>query len=48
MACACNSKKPATNATWVHTAPDGTKTSYATEVEAAGAKVRKGGSYKKV
>jgi hypothetical protein len=47
MACgACGSKKPAKE-TWVHTAPDGTKKTYAAEPLAKAAKARLGGTYAK-
>jgi hypothetical protein len=45
MACgACGSSKSKT--TYLHTAKDGTKTTYATEIEARAAVARRGGSYK--
>lgn len=43
---ACNCKKNKNTASYVYTAPDGTKTSYRSETEAKYAVVRKGGSYK--
>lgn len=46
MACgACGSSKKAKQ-TWLHTASDGTKTTYSSEIEAKAAKARKGGSIK--
>lgn len=45
---ACGGCAAARNAkvTYAHTASDGTKTTYKTEVEAKAAVVRRGGSYK--
>jgi hypothetical protein len=46
MACgACGSSKTKST-TYTHTAPDGTKSGYRTEVEAKAAVARKGGTYK--
>lgn len=48
MACACGNKNGSkASATWVVTAPGGAKTSYSSEVEAAGAAARVGGTYRK-
>lgn len=47
MACSCQSKKKGVAQIWVVTAPDGEKKSYASEVEAAGAAARVGGTYRK-
>lgn len=45
MACgSCGSKKSKT--TYLHTASNGTKTTYNSEIEARAAVARKGGSYK--
>lgn len=45
MACGkCGSRKA--RPTYLHTAPDGKKTVYSSEVEANAAKARKGGSVK--
>jgi hypothetical protein len=46
MACACGANK-AKAATYVVTKPDGSKTSYSSEVEAAAAAKRVGGMYRK-
>lgn len=45
MACGSCAQRRA-KVTYVHTAPDGTKTTYNSEVEAKAAKARKGGDYK--
>lgn len=47
MACACGNKKGSAPANWVVTAPSGAKTSYSSEVEAAGAAARLGGTYRR-
>lgn len=47
MACACSTGGSKGTATWTVTAPGGAKTSYSTEVEAAGAAARLGGTYRK-
>lgn len=47
MACSCNANKNGAPATWVVTAPNGAKSSYSSEVEAAGAAARLGGTYRK-
>lgn len=44
MGCNCGTKTT-TKEVWVHTAPDGTKTSYGAEVLAKAAKARSGGTY---
>ena len=46
MACGCGKKKPVTNTTYVHTAPGGEQKTYKTEVEAAAAAKRVGGTYR--
>lgn len=46
MACACGANKSA-SATYVVTKPDGSKTSYSSEVEASAAAQRTGGTYRK-
>lgn len=47
MACSCGNKSGAAKAkSYVVTAPNGAKTTYRTEVEAAAAVRRIGGSYK--
>lgn len=46
MACACGSKTSQTTTLYVHTAPDGQKTTYKSEVEAAAATKRLGGTYR--
>lgn len=47
MACNCGGAKKAGASTFTVTASDGTKSSYSTQVEAAAAAARLGGSYKK-
>lgn len=47
MACACGKGANGAPAVWVVTAPGGAKTSYSSEVEAAGAAARVGGTYRK-
>lgn len=47
MACACGTKNGKAPASWVVTAPNGQKTTYSSEVEAAGAAARVGGTYRK-
>lgn len=47
MACACNSNKTTQSAkTYVVTLPDGARKTYKTEVEAAAAVKRLGGTYR--
>jgi hypothetical protein len=47
MACACGKNKTAqTSKSYVHTSPDGSKRTYKTEVEAAAAAKRSGGTYR--
>lgn len=46
MACNCGKKSMPSNRTYVHTAPDGTRKTYKTEVEAAAATKRVGGTYR--
>jgi hypothetical protein len=47
MACACGkNKQGGSSKTYVHTTPEGKKTTYRTEVEAAAAAKRSGGSYR--
>ena len=46
MACNCGANKSAP-AVWVVTAPNGSKKSFSSEVEAAGEAARVGGSYRK-
>lgn len=46
MGCACGTKKEAA-ATYTVTKPDGSKASYSSEVEAAAAAKRSGGTYRK-
>lgn len=46
MACACGTKKEG-SATYTVTKPDGSKQSYTSEVEAAAAAKRTGGTYRK-
>lgn len=46
MPCACGANK-APAATYVVTKPDGSKTSYSSEVEAAAAAARAGGTYRR-
>lgn len=46
MACACGANK-GPSATYVVTKPDGQKTSYSSEIEAAAAAKRVGGTYRK-
>jgi hypothetical protein len=46
MACACGANKKAA-ATYTVTSPDGSKKSYSSEVEAAAAAKRSGGTYRK-
>jgi len=46
MACACGKKTQQTSKTYVHTAPNGQKRSYKTEVEAIAAQKRLGGTYR--
>ena len=46
MACNCGAKKNTVTKTFVHTKPDGSKDTYRTEVEAAAAVNRVGGSYR--
>lgn len=51
MGCACNAGKASATAkpkSFLYTSPQGKKTAYRTEVEAAAAKARSGGSYKAV
>jgi hypothetical protein len=47
MACACGKNKTTTNSTFVVTKPTGERTTYKTEVEAAAAAKRVGGTYRK-
>lgn len=46
MACGCGKPKVQPNTTYVHTQPDGEKKTYKTEVEAAAATKRLGGTYR--
>lgn len=46
MACACGKPKVQSSQTYVHTAPNGEKKTYKTEVEAAAATKRLGGTYR--
>ena len=46
MGCNCGNKSGAQNKTFLHTAPSGKKTTYRTEVEAAAAVRRAGGTYR--
>jgi hypothetical protein len=46
MACACGTKKPVSSTTYVHTSPTGEQKTYKTEVEAAAATQRLGGTYR--
>lgn len=43
MACACGGKRKSPQ-TYIHTAPDGSKTAYSTEVEALAARASEGGT----
>lgn len=44
MGCNCGSKKYSPSQTYVHTAPDGTKKTYKTQIEATAAAQRQGGT----
>lgn len=46
MACACGKNKTVSTTTYVHTSPTGEKRTYKTEVEAAAAAKRLGGTYR--
>lgn len=46
MPCNCGSKKPQSTTTYVHTSPTGERKTYKTEVEAAAAAKRLGGTYR--
>lgn len=47
MACACGNKKTgSTSKTYLHTSPSGERKTYKTEVEAAAAAKRSGGTYR--
>jgi hypothetical protein len=46
MACACGKTASGKKATYVVTAPNGTKTSYSTELEAKAAAQRTGGTWR--
>ena len=46
MACSCGKPKTTQSKTFVHTAPDGTKKTYKSEVEAVAAQQRLGGTYR--
>jgi hypothetical protein len=47
MACACGKNKTASNSTFVVTKPNGERVTFKTEVEAAAAAKRAGGTYRK-
>jgi hypothetical protein len=47
MACACGKNKTTSNQTFVVTKPDGSRSTFKTEVEAAAAAKRVGGTYRK-
>jgi len=46
MPCACGKSKTTSTKTYVHTDPTGKKSTYKTEVEAAAAARRSGGTYR--
>ena len=46
MACACGKTQTVENKTYVHTSPTGEQRTYKTEVEAAAATQRLGGTYR--
>jgi hypothetical protein len=47
MACACGKSKTTTASTYVVTKPSGERSTYKSEVEAAAAAKRSGGTYRK-
>lgn len=47
MACACGKNKTTSNSTYVVTKPSGERQTFKTEVEAAAAAKRAGGTYRK-
>jgi hypothetical protein len=48
MACNCQGSKTGQQQSFVYTAPDGSKKTYTSEVQARAAQIRNGGSYKAV
>lgn len=44
MACNCGRNRASSNQTWIHTDPNGKKTSYSSEMDARMAASREGGS----